>query len=256
MHFAANALVGESMENPSKYFRNNIAQRTEPARRHDRERMCAGSFSLRPARLSARRSACRSTRHCRNGRSIRTANRSSLRENSALVRRDSRTAIRRAALFQCRRRFGKIRRRSSHRNASDPERAQSRARPESRTSKFTAPITRRRMAPASAITSTFSIYRARTFSRSKRRRVEFYNLGTGGGSSVREVIDACRESHRQRNSRGGKAASSRRSAALDRGLGENQKRARLAAEVPGSRRDHRERLEVAPEISARLRRLT
>src|SRR4051812_42964080 len=24
MHFAANALVGESMENPSKYFRNNI----------------------------------------------------------------------------------------------------------------------------------------------------------------------------------------------------------------------------------------
>ena len=25
MHFAANALVGESMENPSKYFRNNVA---------------------------------------------------------------------------------------------------------------------------------------------------------------------------------------------------------------------------------------
>src|SRR5207248_9625793 len=25
MHFAANALVGESMRNPSKYFRNNIA---------------------------------------------------------------------------------------------------------------------------------------------------------------------------------------------------------------------------------------
>src|SRR3954453_12318574 len=25
MHFAANALVGESMQNPSKYFRNNIA---------------------------------------------------------------------------------------------------------------------------------------------------------------------------------------------------------------------------------------
>src|SRR5262245_64632246 len=24
MHFAANALVGESMQNPSKYFRNNI----------------------------------------------------------------------------------------------------------------------------------------------------------------------------------------------------------------------------------------
>ena len=25
MHFAANALVGESMQNPSKYFRNNVA---------------------------------------------------------------------------------------------------------------------------------------------------------------------------------------------------------------------------------------
>src|ERR1041384_7901808 len=25
MHFAANALVGESMQNPSKYFRNNIS---------------------------------------------------------------------------------------------------------------------------------------------------------------------------------------------------------------------------------------
>src|SRR6185369_6711526 len=25
MHFAANALVGESMTNPSKYFRNNVA---------------------------------------------------------------------------------------------------------------------------------------------------------------------------------------------------------------------------------------
>ncbi|MEY2526483.1 MAG: UDP-glucose 4-epimerase, partial [Verrucomicrobiota bacterium] len=25
MHFAASALVGESMENPSKYFRNNVA---------------------------------------------------------------------------------------------------------------------------------------------------------------------------------------------------------------------------------------
>src|SRR5215475_9130060 len=24
MHFAANALVGESMQNPSKYFRNNV----------------------------------------------------------------------------------------------------------------------------------------------------------------------------------------------------------------------------------------
>ena len=38
MHFAANALVGESMANPSKYFRNNVCQRSEPARCHGRDR--------------------------------------------------------------------------------------------------------------------------------------------------------------------------------------------------------------------------
>ena len=37
MHFAANALVGESMQNPSKYFRNNVGQRLEPARCHGRD---------------------------------------------------------------------------------------------------------------------------------------------------------------------------------------------------------------------------
>ena len=39
MHFAANALVGESMQNPSKYFRNNVARRRQPARRHGRRPM-------------------------------------------------------------------------------------------------------------------------------------------------------------------------------------------------------------------------
>jgi UDP-glucose 4-epimerase len=38
MHFAANALVGESMTNPSKYFRNNVRRR-QPARRHGRGRL-------------------------------------------------------------------------------------------------------------------------------------------------------------------------------------------------------------------------
>ncbi len=36
MHFAANALVGESMENPSKYFRNNVSGGHQPARRDGR----------------------------------------------------------------------------------------------------------------------------------------------------------------------------------------------------------------------------
>ena len=38
-----------------------------------------------------------------------------------------------------------------------------------------------------------SISPGRTFSRSAQPKSEFYNLGTGGGSSVREVIDACRK---------------------------------------------------------------
>ena len=96
-----------------------------------------------------------------------------LRENPALVRRDSRAAFCLAPLFQRGRRVRKFRRRPSARDASHSECPEGRARSRSRTSRFTAPITTRRMAPAFAITFTFSICRARTFSRSKRRRALF-----------------------------------------------------------------------------------
>ena len=83
----------------------------------------------------------------------------------------------------------------------------------------------------------------------------FYNLGTGGGSSVREVIETLPQNHRAANSSCGKTAAAGRSAAPDRVIRENQTRARLAPAIPIARCHHRERVEMASEISARLRRL-
>ena len=84
---------------------------------------------------------------------------------------------------------------------------------------------------------------------------EFYNLGTGGGSSVREVIETCRKITGRRDSGRREAAPRGRSAATDCGLREDQRRAWLEAALPADRCDRRERLEVAPEIPQRLRGL-
>ena len=62
------------------------------------------------------------------------------------------------------------------------------------------------------------------------QKSDFYNLGTGGGSSVREVIDICREVTGNRYPSGGKAAPTGRSAAPDCGFG-----LRLSASSAGSR---------------------
>ena len=75
MHFAANALVGESMQNPSKYFRNNVSGGLNLL-----DAMVAvgcGKFvsAQRVPRL-ARQTGCRSTRRSRSARSTRTASRS------------------------------------------------------------------------------------------------------------------------------------------------------------------------------------
>src|SRR6266436_6117120 len=47
---------------------------------------------------------------------------------------------------------------------------------------------RHRMGPASVITFTLSIFLALNATKG-----DFYNLGTGGGASVRDVIDSCRK---------------------------------------------------------------
>ena len=69
----------------------------------------------------------------------------------------------------------------------------------------------------------------------------FYNLGTGGGTSVREVIATCERSPARR-SRYREAAPARRSGAADRRFGQSEARARLAAQYRGDRQDRGERL--------------
>ena len=213
MHFAANALVGESMENPSKYFRNNVGNgvnlldaMVETGVQHFVFSSTCATFGP-PERVPIDETLPQ--------RPINPYGESKLIFEKILRWYDEIHGLkfRLAALLQRRRRLGKIWRRSPARNASHPECPEGRARTESRTSRFTAPTTRRRMAPAFATTFTFSICRARIFLRSTRRKSDFYNLGTGGGSSVREVIDACRKITGQENSGCGKTAPTRRSAA-------------------------------------------
>ena len=75
MHFAASALVGESMQNPSKYFRNNVANGLNLLDAMVEAKCCDSSFH-RPAPSSVRRSGCLSMRRYRKIRLTRTANRS------------------------------------------------------------------------------------------------------------------------------------------------------------------------------------
>ena len=74
MHFAANALVGESMRDPSKYFRNNICNGLNLL-----DAMVATGIQRivfpRLARFSGCRSGCQSRKPRRRVRSILTANR-------------------------------------------------------------------------------------------------------------------------------------------------------------------------------------
>ena len=101
----------------------------QPARCHARRRMCGGSFSPPPAPLSARPSACRSMRSLAAAadQSLRRIE-ADVRENAALVRRNSRTEIRLASLLQRRRRDEQSSAKITLRNAPDPQRAQGRAR--------------------------------------------------------------------------------------------------------------------------------
>jgi len=82
-----------------------------------------------------------------------------------------------------------------------------------------------------------------------------YNLGTGGGSSVREVIESCRKSLDEK-SRRSKTTQTRRPAPAHRFLKENQEGTWLATAIPIPRYDYRERLEMASEVSSRLRKLS
>ena len=192
VHFAANALVGESMTNPGKYFRNNVCNGLSFARSRSRcrrkeIRLQLDLRHLRPARPRAddRRSPAAADQSVRRIQAH-------VREDVALVSRAERTGVRRVPILQRRRREPEIRRTSPHRNPSDPECAESSSRPSRASARFTAPIIRLPMALAFAITSTSSTSPRRTSSPSTPGKQGFYNLGNGDGYSVREVIRCAR----------------------------------------------------------------
>ena len=170
MHFAANALVGESMENPSKYFRNNVgnglnlldAMVETGVKQLVFSSTCA-TFGP-PERVPIDETLPQ--------RPINPYGESKLAFEKILRWYDEIHGLRFVALRYfnaagASENFGEDHR---HRDAPHPECAEGRARRKNRMLKFTAPITTRRMAPAFAITFTFSICRARTFWRSRRRR--------------------------------------------------------------------------------------
>ena len=129
MHFAANALVGESMTNPKKYFHNNFVNALKLA---DAAVECGVKkfvFSSTcatygpPDKIPMTEDLPQ--------RPINPYGESKLmfEKALALVSADLQAGVHRVPLFQRRRRERKIRRTSSHRNAPDSERAVRRARP-------------------------------------------------------------------------------------------------------------------------------
>ena len=80
-------------------------------------------------------------------------------------------------------------------DAPDPDRPPGGPRPAAARRRSSAPTTRRPTAPASATTSTSATWPRRTGSvleRIEPGRLLVYNVGTGAGASVREVLDAAR----------------------------------------------------------------
>ena len=130
LHFAAYALVGESMTNPKKYFHNNFVNALKLA---DAAVECGVKkfvFSSTcatygpPDRVPMTEDLPQ--------RPINPYGESKLMFEKVLLwyQRDLQAGIHRVPLFQRRRRERKIRRTSPHRIASHPERAVRRARPE------------------------------------------------------------------------------------------------------------------------------
>ena len=130
MHFAANALVGESMENPSKYFRNNVdggmnlldAMVAAGVKRFVFSSTCA-TFGP-PERVPIDETLPQ--------RPINPYGESKLMFEKVLRWYDEIHGLKFVALryFNAAGATAQVRRGPSHRDAPDPQRAQSRARPE------------------------------------------------------------------------------------------------------------------------------
>ena len=191
MHFAANALVGESMTNPKKYFHNNVVNALKLA---DAAVECGVKkfvFSSTcatygpPDRVPMTEDLPQ--------RPINPYGESKLMFEKILhvVSADLRAGVHRLPLFQRRRRERKIRRTSSHRDASDPERA--------------AQVALGQMPqceiygtdyPTPDGTCIRDYIHIKDLAQAhilglQPGKTGFYNLGNGDGYSVREVIQMC-----------------------------------------------------------------
>jgi UDP-glucose 4-epimerase len=191
MHFAASALVGESMENPSKYFRNNVANGLNLL-----DAMVATGVKRlvfpRRAPPSDRPSGSRSTRRSRSARSIRTVNRSSHLSASCAGTMKS-TGLRFVAL----RYFNAA---GASANFGEDHRIETHLIPNilkvalGQKSHVEIYGTDYETPDGTCIRDYIHILdlgQAHILALDPPRS-EFYNIGTGGGTSVREVIDTCR----------------------------------------------------------------
>jgi nucleoside-diphosphate-sugar epimerase len=190
MHFAASALVGESMTNPKKYFHNNVVNALKLAdaavecgvKKFVFSSTCATygppdkmpmTEDLPQRPINPYGEAKLMFEKILNGISRFTSwssSRSAISTPPARARNSANiTASRRTSFRTC----------SRSRSAR------------SRTAKFSARIIPRPTAPASAITSISRIWRRRTCSDCSRARQGFYNLGNGDGYSVKQVIQMC-----------------------------------------------------------------
>ena len=191
MHFAASALVGESMANPGKVFPQQRRQRPQAARcrrrmRREKIRVQLHLRHLRSARPRADDRGPAPAPH----QPLRRIQ-ADVRENAALVPADLRTGIRRLPLLQRRRRQREIRRTSPHRDPPHPQRPQGRRSARRRIAKSTAPIIPRPTAPASAITSTSSTWRRRTSSACSPASPAFTTSATATVIRCAQVIQTC-----------------------------------------------------------------
>ena len=98
-------------------------------------------------------------------------------------------ALCRLALFQRRRRLREFRRRSPHRDAPHPERAESRARAKTHVEIYGTDYETPDGTCIRDYIHILDLAQAHILAL-EAPKSEFYNLGTGGGSSVREVIDS------------------------------------------------------------------
>ena len=155
MHFAAFAYVGELVTDPELYYRNNVVGTLSLLDAMREAGVATIVFSSTCAIYGIPDSRADSRDDRRSRRSTPTA-RPSWRSSARCTGTAGLwLALRRAALFQCRRRRSRRRdrRRSRSRNPPDPARPAGRARSRRPLSTSSAPIIRRRTARRSATTS-------------------------------------------------------------------------------------------------------